>query len=255
MKSKVIRLIIISVVLCCVTALAIPSFAAEEIPTIPSIVEVEESTEPTQPTEEVTQSSPSNMLDPTLPVTFSVSAVDADYEPIANVGYTLYFVSSDLNSTTENIEQIDKSKLDKTEMALTDQNGKSSVTLSAQGIYLVSCETVPETVSQPSGDFVVFLPYTADGSTWQYDLEATPKLLVREPGSTVTSGAGSDINTNGNGNGLDTNGAKATVNTGGIAACICIPLAILFLSVGFILVVKTNKLEKRNKKIKNKDLN
>lgn len=243
MKGKKIAVIFASL-MCCFLMLST------------SVSALETATElPTDPTTEATEAAK------TKPVTFSIVAEDAQYNKISGVGYSLYYFSGDL-AAVPNVLEIDITKLPKTDMPLTDADGKSTVTLPKQGVYIVSCTTVPSAVAEVSKDFVITLPYTSDdGTQWLYELDASPKLTLApptqpptepqtqpptQPGSTVTTGTGSGMNTDGNGNGLETNGVKSTVNTGNVAACVCLPISILFLSVGIVCLVKAKKFQTTN---------
>lgn len=250
MKGKKIAVIFASL-MCCFLMLSTSVSAFEtvtELPTDPITEATEAATTDTEPQISV--------LDKTKPVTLSIVAEDAQYNKISGVGYSLYYFSGDLTAVP-NVLEIDITKLPKTDMPLTDADGKSTVTLPKQGVYIVSCTTVPSAVAEVSKDFVVALPYTSEnGAEWLYELDASPKLTLApptepttqpqtqpptQPGSTVTTGTGSGMNTNGNGNGLETNGVKSTVNTGYVAACIFIPVSIIFISVGIVFLVKSKK--------------
>ncbi|MGN1112607.1 MAG: hypothetical protein ACI4RP_05330 [Acutalibacteraceae bacterium] len=239
---------------------------ATELPTDPAtelITEaVTEATEAEAVTEKPTQTITTvtatdtepqiSILDKTKPVTLNIASATAEYKRISGVGYSLYFVSDDIYYTPD-ISKLDKSKLEKTDMPLTDEQGKSTITLPKQGVYIVSCTTVPSNVADTYKDFVITLPYTSDdGTQWKYELDASPKLTLvtptepqtepqTHPGTTDTTGTGSGMTTTGNGNGIDTNGKKATVQTGNVAACILIPVAVIFISVGIVFLVKTKK--------------
>lgn len=254
MKGKKIAVIFASL-MCCFLMFSTSVSALEvetELPTDPITEATEAAT-----TESKSQISESReyLLDKTKPVTITIVAEDAQYNKISGVGFSLYYVSNDLSADI-NIDDIDKAQLAVVAMPLTDSDGKSTITL-VQGIYLVSCTTIPSNVAAVSKDFLVALPYTSDdGTQWLYELDASPKLTLApptqpptepqtqpptQPGSTVTTGTGSGMNTTGNGNGIDTNGKKATVQTGNVAACIFIPVAIIFISVGIVFLVKTRK--------------
>lgn len=186
------------------------------------------------------------LVDTTRDVEFSVTAADAEYNPIAGVGYTLYFYGADL-SDIPNIADVDLNELEKTELDLTDENGKASITIPAekQGVYIISCTTIPDSVSDKSEDFVVTLPYTNDnGETWEYEIDATLKLSLTpatEPASITTTGNGNGLDTNGAGNNLGTSGVKATMNTGDIPIYICVAIAVISFSVGLFFVFKSKR--------------
>ena len=255
MKSKKLAVIFASI-MSCFLMLSTSTSALEtvtELPTDP----ITEATEAA-----ITDTEPQiSVLDKTKAVTINIIAEDAQYNKISGVGYSLYYYSDDL-SAVPNMSVIDKAKLPKTDMPLTDSDGKSTVTLPRQGVYIVSCTTVPSNVADVSKDFAITLPYTSDnGTQWLYELDASPKLTLApptepttqpqtqpptQPGSTVTTGTGSGMNTDGNGNGLETNGVKSTVNTGNVAACVCLPISILFLSVGIVCLVKAKKFQTTN---------
>lgn len=190
-----------------------------------------------------------NQLDTTREVTLTIHTKTTDGTPISEVGYTIYLVSTDVNDIP-NISDVDKEALKGIELPKTGTDGKATITLSAeqQGIYLVSCTSLPSTVSKAQDDFLISLPFTLDGEKWEYTVEASPKVVIAEQptqsGSILTTGTGSGITTNGNGNGLETSGVKATINTGEVITCICISISILFISVGIVFVVKTKKLTK-----------
>ena len=213
------------------------------------VTDVEAETETQSATESVTVKSP--IIDKTHEVTFTVMAQDSEYNPIEGVGFVLYYVSADLNSAYD-VKDVDKSKCEKTEMPLTDTSGAASVTFSGekQGVYLVSCETIPSTVKTASDDFIITLPYTMDGETWSYTLEAAPKLVLAEatqPASAVTSGDGNKLDTSGSGNGLGTSGSKATVNTGDVFSSLCLLVALIFLSAGVVFLAKSKRLKNKTK--------
>lgn len=186
------------------------------------------------------------LVDATRDVEFSVTAADAEYNPIAGVGYTLYFYGSDLTDIPD-IADVNLNELEKTELDLTDENGKASITIPAekQGVYIISCTTIPNSVSDKSEDFVVTLPYTSDnGETWEYEIDATLKLSLTpatEPASITTTGNGNGLDTNGAGNNLGTSGVKATMNTGDIPIYICVAIAVISFSVGLFFVFKSKR--------------
>lgn len=255
MKSKKIAVIFASIMSCffMLTSSVSALESVTEFPTDP-ITEASEAA--------ITDTEPqSSVIDKTKPVTLNIVAEDTHYNKVSGVGYSLYYFSDDI-SNVPNADEIDISKLPKTDMPLTDEDGKSTVTLPKQGIYIVSCTTVPSNVAEVSKAFAISLPYTSDdGTQWLYELDASPKLAFApptqpptepltqpptQPGSTVTTGTGSGMNTTGTGNGIATSGVKSTVNTGNVVVCICIPVAILFLSVRIVLLVKTKKFQTTN---------
>lgn len=187
------------------------------------------------------------LVDTSRDVEFSVTAADAEYNPIAGVGYTLYFYGSDLADIPD-IADVNTNSLIKTNMPLTDENGKTSITIPAemQGVYVLSCTTVPDTVADKSEDFVVTLPYTSDnGETWEYEIDAALKLTLTpatEPATITTPGNGNGLETDGSGNNLNTSGVKATMNTGDIPIFICAAIAVISFSVGLFFVIKGKKL-------------
>ncbi|MGN0498647.1 MAG: pilin N-terminal domain-containing protein [Acutalibacteraceae bacterium] len=253
MKSKKLA-VVFAILMSCFLMLSTSTSALEtvtELPTDPITEATEAATTDTEPHISV------SVLDKTKPVTLNIVAEDAQYNKISGVGYSLYYFSDDL-AAVPNADEIDISKLTKTDMPLTDADGKSTVTLPKQGVYVVSCTTVPSNVAEVSKNFAIALPYTSDdGTQWLYTLDASPKLTLAQPtqpptepptqpGTTDTTGTGSGMNTTGNGNGIATSGVKSTVNTGNVAACICLPIAILFLSVGIVFLIKTKKFQTTN---------
>lgn len=181
-------------------------------------------------------------IDKSREITFTVKAQNSEYKPIKGVGFALYYVSEELDSTYE-VKDVDKSRCEKTEMPLTDTEGVASVTFPGrkQGVYLVSCENLPNTVKTASDDFIIILPYTMGGETWAYTLEASPKLMLKEatqPASAVTSGGG---------NGLGTSGSKAAINTGDVYSSVCLLVALAFLSVGIVFLMKSKLLKNKAK--------
>lgn len=187
------------------------------------------------------------LVDTSRDVEFSVTAADAEYNPIAGVGYTLYFYGSDLTDIPD-IADVNLSELEKTELDLTDESGRASITIPAekQGVYIISCTTIPNSVSDKSEDFVVTLPYTNDnGETWEYEIDAALKLTLTpatEPATITTTGNGNGLETDGSGNNLNTSGVKATMNTGDIPLFICAAIAVISFSVGLFFVIKGKKL-------------
>lgn len=186
-------------------------------------------------------------IDPNRNVQLSLTAADAEYNPVSGVGYTLYFYGSDLADVPD-IADVNLTDLEKTEMDLTDENGKASITIPAekQGVYIISCTTIPDSVSDKSEDFVVTLPYTSDnGETWEYEINATLKLTLNpatEPASITTTGNGNGMDTNGAGNNLGTSGSKATMNTGDIPIFICAAIFLISFSVGLFFLLKGKRM-------------
>lgn len=187
------------------------------------------------------------LIDSNRDVQLSLTAADAEYNPVSGVGYTLFFYGSDLTDIPD-IADVNTNSLVKTNMPLTDENGKTSITIPAemQGVYVLSCTTVPDTVADKSEDFVVTLPYTSDnGASWEYEINATLKLSLNpatEPASITTTGNGNGMDTNGAGNNLGTSGSKATMNTGDIPIFICAAIFLISFSVGLFFLLKGKKM-------------
>lgn len=165
----------------------------------------------------------SYLPDRTKDVTLTLNALNADGVTFEGVGFTLYFVSSDLTNIPK-LEDIDVSKLAKVTEVTTDSNGKASVTLKPeqQGVYLIKNTKVPDTVTSAAGDFLITLPYTIDGKEWKYDVEASPKFALKVEETVPTS-----PKTTGSITASTADTSKGTATTGESAmwllpiACIC----------------------------------
>lgn len=224
----------------CLTVTAAFSASAEEAPT--TVTEAA-----TVAATEAESQGGSPIIDKAHEVTFTITAQTAEYAPISGVGYTLYYYSADL-SVVPNVNEVDKESLEKIEMPLTDENGIASVTLSAnkQGVYIVSCTVVPETVKTASDDFVITLPYTENGEVWTYDLNASPKLLlaeVTEPETETTTQVDETTPTQAS----STPGSSTTANTAGKGAAatgdlkLFAPLAACLISVAIVYIAHSRK--------------
>lgn len=64
-------------------------------------------------------------IDPNRNVQLSLTAADAEYNPVSGVGYTLYFYGSDLADVPD-IADVNLTDLEKTEMDLTDEMAKQA---------------------------------------------------------------------------------------------------------------------------------
>lgn len=170
-----------------IMALACTAVAALSV----SAVETEQATEPISATEAYTEAATdpnvladeglSDSYDSDRNVIFTITSWTADYEPISEVGYTIYRVSDDLNVIPK-LEEIQEDSLGEgIEVPLTDENGRASITLTPEqhGIYLVRNTTIPDTVETAASDFIISLPYTVDGEKWDYTAEASPKLVLK----------------------------------------------------------------------------
>lgn len=188
-------------------------------------------------TEVVTEVEQPYIVDKTHKVTLNITAENADYQTISNVGYSLYFLSDDLNVIPSSANDVDKSKLPRIDMPLTDDKGKTSITTDKQGVYLVSCTQIPQGVTSGE-DFIITLPYSEEGKTWQYELDATPKLVITtQPDSIEATGSGDKI---------DSNGSGEVVNTGDDAMAFIVPIifGVSFIMIGIISFLKEKELKR-----------
>lgn len=186
--------------------------------------------------EEPSEIKQSYIIDKTHKVTLNITAKNADHQTIPNVGYSLYFLSDDLNAIPSSADDVDKSKLSKLEMPLTDGKGKTSITTDKQGVYLVSCTQTPQGVTSGK-DFIITLPYSEGGRTWQYELNATPKLVITtKPENIETTGSGDKI---------ESNGSSDVINTGDDTMAFVVPitLGINVSMIGVILCLKERKVK------------
>lgn len=199
------------------------------------------------PTQVVTEIEQPYILDKNHKVTLNITAENADYQTISNVGYSLYFLSDNLNAITSSIDDIDKSKLVKTDMPLTDDKGKTSITTDKQGIYLVSCTKVPENVISGK-DFIITLPYSEEGKIWQYELNATPKLIINtQPDNIEATVSPDNIEATVSPDNIESSGE--VVKTGDDVMAFITPMIfrISLIIIGIISLLK-NKKEKEFKK-------
>ncbi len=227
-------------VACLMTMNAVNVFAADN-----SSINTDDATvEPT-----ISETVPVWQIDKTRSVTLNMSATDAEYTPIAGVEYTIYLVSTELDVVPK-IEDVDVSKLGEgISLPPTDEEGKSSVTLSPeqQGIYLVRCTAIPETVAEPAGDFLITLPYSYDGSQWQYELDASPKVVLLPPtepeSATVITTTPTEEPKKTYGD--ITGGTKGTAKTGDLALPIYAASAVAAVGAGIVMIkarkTKNNK--------------
>ena len=228
-------------VACLMTMSAVNVFAADN-----SSINTDDATvEPT-----ISETVPVWQIDRTKSVTLNMSATDAEYTPISGVEYTIYLVSTELDVIPK-IEDVDVSKLGEgISLPPTDEKGKTSVTLSPeqQGIYLVRCTAIPETVAEPAGDFLITLPYSYDGTEWQYELDASPKVVLLPPTEPESATAITTTPTEKPTEktyGDITGGTKGTANTGDLALPIFAAAAVAAVGAG-IVVIKARK-TKNNK--------
>lgn len=217
----------------CMTALFIPSASAEEIG-------VNAASDPTNLIGNL--SSEGSLPDKTKDVTLTLTAMTADNKLVGGVGYSIYFVSDDLNNIPD-VSQVSKDGLTKIEMPLTGVDGKTTITLHGeqQGVYLVSCTDKPKNVSKVEDDFIITLPWTLEGKEWKYEVEATPKVVLEDETEPTTAPT-TPAKTSGDIGASTGSGTKGTAVTGDNAIMVIIPVAgACVLSLAVIIIAVTRK--------------